>query len=403
MAITNEQQFFLSLISDHLHCRKTDVPGGLDWITICSYAKTHQVQGIVFKQCKDGLAPSSQVYTELNSAFYQTVAANGKRLSLFKTVVNAFREQQITFIPVKGHALTQYYPIPQLRTMGDIDIVLSTYDREKAHEVLLQLGFQNTVHEDAEWEYRKAGVEIELHNQLEYELLAEHRDFFNDHMSHVQTTGDELALTPDFHLMYLILHLRKHLMNFGVGFRQFMDIIVLTQANLDIINWMDFAQKLKELKLLDFARTCFCFCERWFGFSSPLEPIEISDAFCETATETVFENGVFGFNNSDNIDVKINHLAKYKADHADNQKSLSWSRIREIVFPSYQTMCVADHYSFLRGRKWLLPIAWIYRLYRGITLRKMKSVGVAVQEAKTLRDSDDEISKRTAWLKEWKV
>ena len=37
------------------------------------------------------------------------------------------------------------------------------------------------------------------------------------------------------------------------------------------------------------------------------------------------------------------------------------------AFPSYQDMRIIPWYSFLDGRPWLLPAAWIYRWFRALT------------------------------------
>ena len=121
--------------------------------------------------------------------------------------------------------------------MGDIDIVLSTDDRVKAHEIIQNLGYRNTVYEDAEWEYVKNGIEIELHDKLEYEQLTEHDLYFNDFWKYVKTENGESYLDPNFHFLYLLLHLRKHLISFDVGFRQFMDIAVMAEFNKKILDW----------------------------------------------------------------------------------------------------------------------------------------------------------------------
>ena len=67
--MTSEQQFFLQVLSDHLLKKRTMPIEDLDWDSIFKLSRAHQVEGIVFYQCKE-LMPDR---TELENAFYLTL------------------------------------------------------------------------------------------------------------------------------------------------------------------------------------------------------------------------------------------------------------------------------------------------------------------------------------------
>ncbi len=73
-----------------------------------------------------------------------------------------------------------------------------------------------------------------------------------------------------FHFLFLIFHLYKHFMINGVGLRQFMVIAVLTKENKEL-NWLWIVEKLKDLKMWEFAKRVFALNESWFGIVPPLE------------------------------------------------------------------------------------------------------------------------------------
>jgi hypothetical protein len=56
----------------------------------------------------------------------------------------------------------------------------------------------------------------------------------------------------------------------GVGLRQFMVIAVLTKENKEL-NWLWIVEKLKDLKMWEFAKRVFALNESWFGIVPPLE------------------------------------------------------------------------------------------------------------------------------------
>lgn len=137
------------------------------------------------------------------------------------------------YFVIKGPEIAEYYPVPALRTMGDVDIVVK--DRSVAHEVMIKQGFTNiTKLSDREWQYYKMNMEFELHDRLVYKELINmdlQEVFFNDFWKYVENNKIDL----NFHFVFLIYHLKKHFMNSGVGFRQFVDLAVLIK-NAEL-NW----------------------------------------------------------------------------------------------------------------------------------------------------------------------
>ena len=378
--MTTEQSFFLSALSDHLHRNPTNIPSALDWNEITSIAKSHQVEGILYYQCKQQCflqGYSSTLFYYTNRA--KTIAALTERLN----------EVDIEHFIIKGASVAAFYPVPALRTMGDTDLVVHREDRERTNEIMLGLGFKNqSSFDDREWVYYKGDMEFELHDHLVYTEDVnqdKHVTFFNDFWKYVH----DGELDPNFHFLFLLLHLRKHLMNSGVGFRQFMDIAVMMQQDL---NWGWIIERLSELELLEFCQTVVALIEKWFGVPAPVPNLtkEIGEYFCETAAEAVFKNGVFGFDNAENSDnVVINARIAGKS---------STSLVAHKLFPSYRSMCIVPYYSFLKGKPWLLPAAWLYRIVRTVVQGKTKN------RMKFLADSfvdKEKIERRNEELKQW--
>lgn len=55
--MTAEQTFFIGVLADYLNKRKTQAQDSLDWSVVLSYAQNHQVEGIIYFQCKYFLPP----------------------------------------------------------------------------------------------------------------------------------------------------------------------------------------------------------------------------------------------------------------------------------------------------------------------------------------------------------
>ena len=181
----------------------------------------------------------------------------------------------------------------------------------------------------------------------------EQQSFFNDFMPYVKDN----ALDWNFHFLFLIMHLRKHFMNSGVGLRQFMDIAVVAKNRKDL-DWGWIEDKLQELKLQKFAHACFSLIEDWFNITVPVQFTKLDEELTVEVTEKILNNGVFGFADEDNRDNRVSNIL------IQSGESIQKNRFNFLIcslFPSYEIMKDYPGCGFLDGRPYLLPIAWIRR------------------------------------------
>ena len=387
----DEHTYFIKLLSDHLVGRKSDRNENVDWTILTSLAIAHQVEGIIYYQCKSYMP--SEVYLLFERKFGASLYYYKNREKVWRHILGAFNENKIPALMVKGFEVANYYPVPSLRTMGDLDILVHLEDKEKAGDLLEQLGFKIKERNPYyDWQCKFKGLSFELHHKLLYQEAATRSTqaaLFNDYWNYVK----DGKLDWSFHFLYLIAHLRKHLMLKGVGFRMFMDVAVVIQKE-STLDWLWIEKKLNELDMLRFAKVCFALIDYWFGITAPIEFSNLDRDFLERTTEKIIENGVFGFQDKNNdINNTINQLN-------NNGKNLLVSRVKlfwKMLFPSYHNMSNCSHYQFIRERSWLLPIAWIYRIYR-MVIGKTTSAETILRQIIT---PQAQISRRKAELKEW--
>lgn len=368
MGMTNEQTFFLQILADHLNRRQTAPRENIDWATMLTFAQNHQVNGIIYYQCKRFLP--DEVKKRLEKKYGSELFYYYRRLELYEQVKNAFSAAQIPFFTVKGLTVAQLYPFPALRTMGDCDIVVHTEDKEKAHAVLMELGFENEAKGGNEWVYFKDKLEFELHDHLLYvetsntEASRKLTDAAAWQKAAPTDDGTCYELDWSFHFLFLFLHLKKHFIHYGVGFRQFMDLAVVFQhCELD---WTWLQETLEELSLWSFFQICIALINRWFETASPFEPKQLDASFYEEAKEKIFANGVFGF------DDVTNHESRRANDILWHRGPRWLARMKVLlgnVFPPYRVMRYVTFYAFVDRRPWLLPFAWIYRFFRSFRYR----------------------------------
>ena len=300
----------------------------------------------------------------------------------------------IQHFTIKGASIACFYPFPAFRTMGDTDIVIQSEDREEADKRLRGLGL-NCVSsfDDREWQYYRNDMEFELHDHLVYSEsvnVDEHERYFNDFWKHVD--GNELNW--NFHFLFLIFHLRKHFMNSGVGFRHFLDIAVLVSRGPEF-DWDWIKGELEKLGLWCFTERVFALNEYWFDIPSPVPVSPLPASFLSSATELIGNNGIFGFDNAENIG-----NAAVNAARKDGYSSGSMlKRALKGLFPPYKSLITVTHYAYLKGKPWLLPFVWVHRAMRSVrngrVRRNMKSV-----VANSITDRET-IMKREAVYQKW--
>lgn len=387
-----EKAFFLRMLSDHLQKKSTIFEDNLDldlnWETIVAIAKIHQVEGILYYQCKKYLP--EHIKGRLAQLYAADLFYYSNRVKQYKEIAKRLNEEKIPFYTVKGMMVSQYYPVPALRTMGDCDIVVHSVDKSKTHDVMLSLGFENEYHQITEWTYYKNGMEFEIHDHLLYDEASNSKDSidYTELAWEYAEPNDNSCYELDwnFHLVFLLLHLKKHILNSGVGFRQFMDLVVVMQNQE--LNWNWIVDALDRLEIRQFTEVCFTLCKYWFGIKMPLSK-DLDMSFLEESTEKIFGNGVFGFederNSNSDVYNKVEKQGKIKT-------------ILRYLFPAYRCIRYVPYYSFVDNRPWLLPVAWIYRFIRSLYYGKGEQSGKLITTALC---SDEKVEERKTTFQKW--
>ena len=360
--MTAEKAFFLRVLSDHLSGRATGPAEGLDWEVLCRLSRSHQVDGIVYYQCKDFVPADMRAVFE--RAFSATIYYCTNRSALMNEIASALRGKRMFFFTVKGFTVAQHYPLPMLRTMGDCDIVLHRDDIPQAAAMLVGMGFHGSDTVSVQqWGCDKDGLHFEIHDRLvqegEYATAAQ-AGFFNDYDRYV-TDG---VLDSSFHFLFLLMHLRKHFLNRGVGIRQFMDLAVMIRNNPDL-RWDWIEESLQRLELRKFAHVCFALIDKWFGISAPVKADPLPDSLTEKIAGKTLDGGVFGYQDEQN------RFSDARTALIQGGGPLWLRRMKVLLsktFLSYENMRGYAGCGFLDGRPYLLPFAWLKRL--GMILRR---------------------------------
>lgn len=379
-----EQIEFLNLLRDYIN----DIKGEYyfeNWDIVAEYARKHQVEAIMYIQTKNPLFRSSfaiQLFCSTERSY---------RINELKSILKG-----IDYIILKGEEIAKFYPNPELRTMGDIDVLIKEKDRNYVDIKLKQENYIFLGSWKKEWKYRKGSLLLEVHtDMIHYSTGKEKAERY---FTNVWNYYYDEKLDWNFHFLFLIQHLKEHFVGAEVGFRQFMDIAIITKSsygesyNILDLDWKWIENQLKEVDLLGFAQTVFAFNERWFDVDSPFVTQSISEDFFEEASSKIFEDGIYGCSISEN-DREISRRMYYEKLSVGKAK---WKYRLEEIFPKFEEICKVPYCSYVKNNKVLLPIAWIHRIF--YNLFSIKSIPIS---KKPLHHSNEKAEEQNAFLYKW--
>lgn len=372
-----------------------------DWDTVYRISHIQRTKGILWKQCKEYLSDTS-AGVKAHTGFLNEVYSS----ECFKTdmgeVDKILTKAGVPYTLMKGIVIRDCYPDPLLRTMSDIDLIIQSRDREKSHREMVEAGYTYDIPTDEEYLYFHDFVEYEFHDTMIAEPLSNNVDYHAyfekvwDFTAPNAVLGDSTyrLMDKNFHFLFLLVHLAKHILDFGMGIRSYMDLPLYAKAYANQLDWEWINQELEKLELLKFARICETFCEKWFGIGFPIEGLAITDEFYESATMKILQQGIYGHADKDN---KVGYTAKAVRRSDKPYWYVTLRIIARRIFPAYRDMRLIHWYSFVDGRPWLMPAAWIYRWIYVLMKKRTIGRGLLMEPV----EMKDVIDRRQKYYDDW--
>ena len=280
-------------------------------------------------------------------------------------IYNLFEEEKITFLPLKGSVLREFYEEPYMRTSGDLDILVKEKDVDRAKVLLCEkLGYtikeENKVHDISL--YTPDGVHIELHfNILEHlenidKVLAKVWDYTEE------SSAFEKSMTPEYFVFHHIAHMYYHFVNGGCGVRPFVDLYVLRENMA--YNEKGLKKLCDECNITKFYYTMLELQDIWFGEGKHTKITKIIE-------EYILTGGVYG---------SIENKTAIKETREGSKASYVLKRI----FIPYDGM--KYRYPIIQKYKSLYPATLVLRMVEALSPERRKR---ALREMQMLKNLDE--------------
>ncbi len=355
-----EYRYLLEVLGAYINRRAPEACPDVDWETMVKLAGIHTVTGILGHMTKKyNLCPDPQISGTLRQAALATAMKYARRAELCGEYCRMLKDAGIEHILMKGAVIRDYYPVPELRTYGDVDLVIRPEDQDRCHKLMLEAGFTPKVDWGPVYSYVRGEEFYEVHTdimEVDVSDRADYRGYFARMWEYTVPRPDgSLEFRPEFHFLYQLTHIAKHIHHAGAGARMYLDLAVCILRLGESMDWGWLRRELEKLEMLDFGSVALWAVESWFGVSCPMEKKEVPEALMERFLAFTMEAGLYGKHERE---AGVNALKRSDEAGGGSRFALLMQRI----FPPAGQ--IKSRYTYLERRPWLLPVAWVHRVFK---------------------------------------
>ena len=208
-------------------------------------------------------------------------------------IIGVMHQHGIETLVLKGTHLSQYYPQPELREFGDLDLYF--YDKhdeaDRVAREVLKVEVSDDAHHHTKYNYR--GVTVESH----YDFLNTHYPPSNRRyealLKELISTSDShssfITHHSSFEVLFLLRHMACHFAASRITLRDLVDWTLTCRALEDKADWGRVQDIATEYGMSSFVRALSIVAEHQLGISMPLQ---LSNGPDDIADRDLFERDI---------------------------------------------------------------------------------------------------------------
>jgi hypothetical protein len=388
--MAEREEVLLSLLAYELFRQELQIDAStVDWASVLDEGTRHAVTALFYPGMKQVAAVPEEILGRARGAAIAAAELSEHMLNSQRTVLTLLQEKGIPCAVLKGTSIALYYPHPELRIPGDIDLLV---DRDKLHEVCIALegsSFMLAHTDEKHLCFQKRDLWLEVHPIISVFPDSEKGIFTTEYMlsalrfvQTVKIAGISFpALTGMYQIISLLVHMGKHLSDEGIGLRQLCDWAVTVHAQREKIGEAELAL-LDSCGLLYFARIVTRLCEKYLGMPPCVWSADAPDTSADALMNDILNSG--------------NFQSQYQRpfwglltrgvlmDAYDIENSTISSTIRS--YRQYIRSRIRQDFPWAKGRLWIAvfgvfyPLRWIILMLLG--KRKKVNLSQAIRFAR---------------------
>lgn len=347
--MTSEQKLLIDAVSASVTGYKAVLESEPNWEIFLILARIHKIEALVYDGLqKSHIALPEAIQQHLSGAYMQAIFTDAQMEYRKETLQSALEDSGIKHAFLKGMVLKHSYPVPALRTMCDMDILVCAEDFNKIDRVAKELGgkslhgdgnHRNYVFED--------GIIVEFHPNLLHHAAPVGTDINPGWQYAKESVGFSKELTEEGVYLNTVCHLANHFLDGGVGVRFVLDVWVNRYLRKPEMDRRFVEEEFKRFGLWDFAQKIESLADAWFGSGE-------MTALLEELGNYILTSGSHG--TTDRAMLNAMSLST-----GGSRFSALW---KKAFYPKAE---LEDRFPWCRGKPMLLPAAWCCRAYKAIT------------------------------------
>lgn len=337
----------VTLLRSAVTGEKLPLPEGFSVEASLEDIKRHNMVTLVYDGAvRCGISSGEPVMQQLFRSYCKALMVSEGQMREVNRIFAAFDENAIDYMPLKGCRMKALYPKPELRVMGDADILIRMEQYEKIVPIMKSLGFMERHESDHELIWSSSALFLELHK---YVIPTYNKDFYayfdNGWQLAAQKEGTRYSMTPQDEFIYLFTHFAKHYRDGGIGCRHVTDLWVFLRnhSGLDEAYIRD---ALEKLQLWEFYTHIRRLIAGWFE-DGPM------DEKTEFISEFIFASGSWGRMEDRMLSGAVKDAKRIPGSTGRVEYFL------RLAFPGVEAL--KEKYTVLQKAPWMLPAVWAVR------------------------------------------
>lgn len=366
-------QGVLALINSALTGKKLPIPEGFTLEEADKLIRSQSLAPLIcYGLFNCGFDISDPLVQTYQAWYYKHFTLSDRQMRAADRICAAFEENGIDYMLLKGCNMKKLYPKPEMRVMGDADILIRLEQYERIKPIMVQLGYESVKESCYDFCWENKDLYVELHKRMFGPNQVDLCGYFGTGWEKArQESGSRFCMSREDEYVYIFTHMAKHFRHCGIGIRHLVDLYVYHRAYPEL-DERQVERTLEQLKMLDFYRNLRQAFRVWFE-GAPCDPVT------ELITEYVFNGGSFGSQKNKLYAEGLINAAQKKHSGSSRLRSI----FREIFFPLDKMQL---SYNILYKYPILYPFFWPVR-WVDILLHRRKNIG---KKARIIRDMTDE-------------
>ncbi|MBQ2874263.1 MAG: nucleotidyltransferase family protein, partial [Bacteroidales bacterium] len=229
------EKVFFSLLRNAFWGSEIDIPEGFaDWGDVARTAKIQSALGVagdvMLSDSRIASAMSQELRTKVKTFIMANMMTHGKLNGVLVNVVSHLSAAGIRSVLLKGQGLAQYYPKPELRQCGDIDLYVGLERYADSYDVVKPLATQiddrKALEVGKHYDFFVGKVAVEMHRYSDrYPTPKLDRIYqevslkgLNEDLVPLMFSGQTVYTPSDeYNAFYIFSHLFHHFLINGLG------------------------------------------------------------------------------------------------------------------------------------------------------------------------------------------